>query len=181
MAMTAKQKEKFQSEWKKPGNVKKNEIITPGSVVRGVAKVAAKVANTKAGVKVAKTVAKKVQAQAVKQNKKTVNKIADIQQKTKAEKIASNSVKTVKADPLSRASKNIKSNRKVQEAKSGDAAKRGAKDAAESNRRNSPYLENQTVRVKSGNAEPYKITGGAGSTARRTGEVIKRANKKGNK
>jgi hypothetical protein len=44
MAMTAKQKAKFQSEWKKPGNVKKNEIITPGSVVRGVAKVAGKVA-----------------------------------------------------------------------------------------------------------------------------------------
>ena len=170
MAMTAKQKEKFQSEWKKPGNVKKNEIMSPGAVARGIVQT------------VTPNIVRKIQGKRmVEQNKKTVNKIADIQQKVKAEKIAKNSVKTVKADPLSRASKNIKSNRKVQEAKSGDAAKRGAKDAAESNRRNSPYLENQTVRVKSGNAEPYKITGGAGSTARRTGEVIKRVNKKGKK
>jgi hypothetical protein len=43
MAMTPQQKAKFQEEWKKPGNVKKGEIITPGSIVRGVAKVAAKV------------------------------------------------------------------------------------------------------------------------------------------
>jgi hypothetical protein len=125
---------------------------------------------------------RRIQAkQMVKRNKQAVNMLADIQQKVKAEKIAKNSVKVVGANPLSRASKNIKSNTKVQEAKSGDAAKRGAKDAAESNRRNSPYKENQVVRVKSGNAEPYKITGGAGSTARRTGEVIKRAKKKGKK
>jgi predicted fused transcriptional regulator/phosphomethylpyrimidine kinase len=113
--------------------------------------------------------------------KKAAKEVAKKATKKAAEKIAKNSVKVVKADPLSRASKNIKSNRKVQEAKSGDTAKRGAKDAAESNRRNSPYKENQVVRVKSGNAEPYKITGGAGSTARRTGEVIKRTSKKGKK
>jgi predicted fused transcriptional regulator/phosphomethylpyrimidine kinase len=130
----------------------------PAPIVMGAAAIAGRLAAKKA----AKEVAKKATKKAV-------------------EKIAKNSVKTVKADPLSRASKNIKSNRKVQEAKSGDAAKRGAKDAAESNRRNSPYKENQVVSVKSGNAEPYKITGGAGSTARRTGEVIKRTNKKGNK
>ena len=41
--MDKKQKAKFQEEWKKPGNVKKGEIITPGAVVRGVAKAAAKV------------------------------------------------------------------------------------------------------------------------------------------
>ena len=44
MAMTAKQKAKFQSEWKKPGNKKSGEVLNPGSVVRGVAKVAGKVA-----------------------------------------------------------------------------------------------------------------------------------------
>jgi predicted fused transcriptional regulator/phosphomethylpyrimidine kinase len=130
----------------------------PAPIVMGAAAIAGRLAAKKAAKEVAKKATKKA-----------------------AEKIAKNSVKTVKADPLSRASKNIKSNRKVQEAKSGDAAKRGAKDAAESNRRNSPYKENQVVSVKSGNAEPYKITGGAGSTARRTGEVIKRTNKKGNK
>ncbi len=44
MAMTAKQKAKFQAEWKKPGNKKSGEVLNPGSAVRGVAKVAAKVA-----------------------------------------------------------------------------------------------------------------------------------------
>ena len=44
MAMTAKQKAKFQAEWKKPRNKKSGEVLNPGSVVRGVAKVAAKVA-----------------------------------------------------------------------------------------------------------------------------------------
>jgi hypothetical protein len=48
MAMSPKDKAKFQEEWKKPGNVKKNEIIGPGAVVRGVAKAAAKVAGKKA-------------------------------------------------------------------------------------------------------------------------------------
>jgi hypothetical protein len=43
MAMSPKDKAKFQEEWKKPGNVKKGEIITPGAVVRGVAKATAKV------------------------------------------------------------------------------------------------------------------------------------------
>jgi hypothetical protein len=47
MAMSPKDKAKFQEEWKKPGNVKKGEIITPGAVVRGVAKAAAKVAGKK--------------------------------------------------------------------------------------------------------------------------------------
>ena len=130
----------------------------PAPIIMGAAAIAGRLAAKKAAKEVAKKATKKA-----------------------AEKIAKNSVKAVKADPLSRASKNIKSNRKVQEAKSGDAAKRGAKDAAESNRRNSPYKENQVVSVKSGNAEPYKITGGAGSTARRTGEVIKRTDKKGKK
>ena len=47
MAMSPKDKAKFQSEWKKPGNVKKGEVVTPGAVVRGVAKAAAKVAGKK--------------------------------------------------------------------------------------------------------------------------------------
>ena len=127
---------------------------------------AAAVAGRLAAKKVAKEAAKKTVTKAIKRS---------------TAKIAKNSVKTVKADPLSRASKNIKSNKKVQEAKSGDAAKRGAKDAAESNYRNSPYKENQVVRVKSEYVKPYKITGGAGSTARRTGEVIKRTKKKDKK
>jgi hypothetical protein len=42
MAMSPKDKAKFQEEWKKPGNVKKGEVITPGTVVHGIAKAAAK-------------------------------------------------------------------------------------------------------------------------------------------
>jgi hypothetical protein len=178
MAMTKKQKDAYFAEARKRGNVKTGEILSPGSIARGAFKIAAKVANTKAGVKTTKAVAKKVQARAVKQNKKTVNKIADMQQKTKAEKVINSKVKVVKADPLSRASKNIKSNRKVQEAKSGDAAKRGSAEAARKDRLNSPYKEPQVIRIKSENVKPYKITGGAGSTARRAGEVIKKTKKK---
>jgi len=44
MAMTKKQQDAYFAEAKKRGNVKTGEIITPGSIVRGVAKVAAKVA-----------------------------------------------------------------------------------------------------------------------------------------
>lgn len=60
MAMTPQQKAKFQSEWKKPGNVKKGEIITPGAVVRGVAKVAGKVAGKQVAKKVAANAGKKL-------------------------------------------------------------------------------------------------------------------------
>jgi len=144
-------------------------------------KAAMKVANTKAGVKVSKTVAKKVQSQAVKQNKKTVEKVARMQEKTKAEKIAKNSVKTRPEDSIKRLRDNVDSYYKTVKAKSGATAKQDAAEAAKNNRRNSPYKENQVVSVKSGNAEPYKITGGAGSTARRTGEVIKKTKKKGKK
>jgi hypothetical protein len=52
----------------------------------GAFKVASKIANTKVGVKVTKAVAKKTQAKAVVQNKKTVEKVAKMQEKTKAEK-----------------------------------------------------------------------------------------------
>ena len=85
--MDKKQKAKFQEEWKKPGNVKKNEIISPGSVVRGVAKVAAKVAGTKAASAAKRT---KIMADAAK--KAEANKIA----KTIAKKPES-SVKVVPA------------------------------------------------------------------------------------
>ena len=43
MAMTQKQKDAYFAEAKKRGNISKGEVITPGSIVRGVAKVAAKV------------------------------------------------------------------------------------------------------------------------------------------
>jgi hypothetical protein len=60
MAMSPKDKAKFQSEWKKPGNVKKGEVITPGAVVRGVAKVAGKVAGKQVAKKIAANAGKKL-------------------------------------------------------------------------------------------------------------------------
>ena len=42
MAMSKKEKDAFLAEVKKRGDIKKGEIINPGSVVRGVAKIAAK-------------------------------------------------------------------------------------------------------------------------------------------
>jgi len=44
MAMSKKEKDAFLAEVKKRGDIKKGEVITPGAVVRGVAKAAAKVA-----------------------------------------------------------------------------------------------------------------------------------------
>lgn len=62
MAMSPKDKAKFQAEWKKPGNVKKNEVISPGAVVRGVAKIAGKVAGKEAAKKIAANTGKKLTA-----------------------------------------------------------------------------------------------------------------------
>ena len=109
------------------------------AIIAGAAAVAGRLATKQ----VAKTVAKKVQSQAVKQNKKTVEKVAKMQEKTKAEKIAKNSVKVSSSDSLKRASKNIKSNEAVQNAKSGTAAKRGALDVKQSK-------PAKVVKVKSG-------------------------------
>jgi hypothetical protein len=90
---------------------------------------AMKVANTKAGVKVAKTVAKKVQSQAVKQNKKTVEKVAKMQEKTKAEKIAKNSVKVKPANKSNPSNAKLNQGRELMmsKIKSGKYAKDEAK------------------------------------------------------
>jgi hypothetical protein len=76
MAMSPKDKAKFQEEWKKPGNVKKNEVISPGAVVRGVAKAAAK-AVAKKRVPATYTPTKKaVPAKVVKKTTPPINKNA---------------------------------------------------------------------------------------------------------
>jgi hypothetical protein len=76
MAMTPKQKAKFQEEWKKPGNVKKGEIITPGAVVRGVAKAAAKVTGKKRVAATYTPTKKAVPAKVVKKTTPPINKNA---------------------------------------------------------------------------------------------------------
>ena len=90
------------------------------AIIAGAAAVAGRLATKK----VAKTVAKKVQAQAVKQNKKTVEKVAKMQEKTKAEKIAKNSVKVKSASSAKeRAEKNSAAKAKADTAKTGAAAR----------------------------------------------------------
>lgn len=75
------------------------------------------------------------------------------------------SVKKVPADEIKRLRANVESYYKTVKAKSGAAAKEAADEAAKKYKRESPYKGPSTEVVKSGNAEPYKITGGAGSTA----------------
>ncbi len=60
MAMSKKEKDAFLAEVKKRGDIKKGEIISPGSVVRGVAKVAGKVAGKQVAKKVAANAGKKL-------------------------------------------------------------------------------------------------------------------------
>lgn len=153
--------------------------MTPvGRAVKG-ATVAAKTAGTvaKALAGSPKVVRKAQAVKELKRNKKIVEEVARMQEKTKAEKIANRSVKTRPEDKIKRMRDNVDSYYKTVKAKSGATAKQDAAEAAKTNYRKSPYKENQVVTVKSGNAKPYKITGGAGSTARRAGEVIKRTKK----
>jgi hypothetical protein len=77
MAMSPKDKAKFQEEWKKPGNVKKGEIITPGAVVRGVAKAAAKVTAKKRVAATYTPTKKAVPAKVVKKTTPPINKNAE--------------------------------------------------------------------------------------------------------
>ena len=69
--MDKKQKAKFQSEWKKSENRKSGEVFNAGSVVRGVAKVAAKaMAKNQVGVSVrSKSVDAGTKRMVTKQNK----------------------------------------------------------------------------------------------------------------
>jgi hypothetical protein len=161
MAMTTKQKEKFQSEWKKPGNVKKNEIMSPGAVARGIVQT------------VTPNIVRKIQGKRmVEQNKKTVNKIADIQQKVKAEKIAKNSVKTKsRTTEKYRAEKNSAEKARVDTAKSGAAARYGA-GKTEAKRQ----LPAKVVKVNS--AVKAKSPDAAKSA---NAKALKAANKKGKK
>jgi hypothetical protein len=158
-------------------NVTNKDIKRAGEAAKIIAGATATAVGPGKVVKAAKAVSKganavKFAAERANFSRGTVKVEPMLKKKASSAKIAKNSVKVVKpTDSLSRASKNIKSNAKVQEAKFGDTAKRGAKEAAEKNRKQSPYLENQVVTVRSANTKPYKITGGAGSTARRANEI----------
>jgi hypothetical protein len=63
MAMTPKEKAKYEAAWKDPKNRKSGEVFTPGSVIRGAAKVVAKIVEKpaeKAALKVGQKVGQKI-------------------------------------------------------------------------------------------------------------------------
>jgi hypothetical protein len=87
--MDKKKKAKFQAEWKKPGNKKSGEVLNPGSIVRGVAKVAAKAAaKNQVGVSVrSKSVDSSTKRMVTKQNKAAESyKIKDLDKLEKGQK-----------------------------------------------------------------------------------------------
>ena len=77
----------------------------------------------------------------------------------------SKNVKKRPADEILKLRHNVDSHYATEKAKSGAAAKEAASEAAKKYKRESPYVKPDVIVVKSGDAEPYKISGGAGSTA----------------
>jgi hypothetical protein len=112
-------------------------------------------------------------AVAKKSTKKTVKKII---QKSKTNQVAKNSVKVKEADNIKRARSNVDSYYKTVKAKSGATAKEKAAEVTRSNKKLSPYKSPEVIRLSG--VKPYKITGGAGSTARRTAEKAKKQKRK---
>ena len=112
-------------------------------------------------------------AVAKKSTQKTVKKII---QKSKTNQIAKNSVKVKEADNIKRARSNVDSYYKTVKAKSGATAKEKAAEVTRSNKKLSPYKSPEVIRLSG--VKPYKITGGAGSTARRTAEKAKKQKRK---
>jgi bisphosphoglycerate-dependent phosphoglycerate mutase len=106
------------------------------------------------------------------QEPQTTKAATKAKEAAKTAKIAKNSVKTTPPQKAAvRLEKNAAQESKVRTAKSGKWAESQAKMDAKTFERQSPYLENQVVTVRSANVKPYKTTGGAGSTARRKNEI----------
>ena len=121
-----------------------------------VAGVAARIAAKKLATKTAKKSAAKAAKTAA--------------QKAKTNQVAKNSVKVKEADNIKRVRHNVDSYYKTVKAKSGATAREKAADVVE---RVGRATKSPTIRVKSSEVKPYKITGGAGSTARRAAEKAK--------
>jgi hypothetical protein len=137
-------------------------LVVAGIAARAVAK------------KVATKAAKKLSTKAAKKSATKVAKSAA--QKSKTNQVAKNSVKVKEADNIKRARSNVDSYYKTVKAKSGATAKEKAAEVTRSNKKLSPYKSPEVIRLSG--VEPYKITGGAGSTARRTAEKAKKKNGK---
>ncbi len=114
---------------------------------------------------------------ATKAAKKSATKAAKSSaQKSKTNQIAKNSVKVKPANKTnpSNATLNLSENVRLKRMKSGDLAKGQARLEEKTNQIYNQFLgKSPTIRVKSSEVKPYKITGGAGSIARRTAEKAK--------
>ena len=117
----------------------------------------------------ARIAAKKLATKAAKKSATKAAKSAA--QKSKTNQVAKNSVKIKEADNIKRLRSNVDSYYKTVKAKSGATAKEKAAEVTRSNKKLSPYKNPEVIRLSG--VKPYKITGGAGSTARRATEKAK--------
>jgi len=144
-------------------------LIVAGVAARAVAK------------KVATNAAKKVATNAAKKASGKVAKSAkDTAQKSKANQIAKNSVKVRPANKSKPTNEvqNTFTNNQLKRIKSGDSAKAQMRLEEKRNQLSNQFFgKSPTVRVKSSEVKPYKVTGGVGSIARRAGEKAKKRGK----
>ena len=119
----------------------------------------------------ARAAAKKVATNAVKKSAAKAAKAAA--QKSKTAQVAKNSVKVKPANKTnpSNATLNSSENLRLKRMKSGDLAKGQARLEEKRNQISNQFFgKSPTIRVKSSEVKPYKITSGTGSIARRAGE-----------
>ena len=137
--------------------------------LQGTVKKAAVIAATVAGpgkaVKATQIATKAAKAAKVAKSAKTTA------QKSKSNQVAKNSVKVTPANKSnpSNAKLNQFTNSTLKRMKSGENAKRAAKEIEAGNAFYRKVVANPEV-IRLSGVKPYKITGGAGSTARRAGE-----------
>lgn len=126
----------------------------------------------------ARALAKKVATSAAKKaTQKTVKKVI---QKSKTNQISKNSVKPKPANKSNPTNEKLNSseNVRLKRIKSGDLAKGQARLEEKRNQISNQFFgKSPTVRVKSSEVKPYKVTGGVGSIARRAGEKAKKRGK----
>jgi hypothetical protein len=143
-------------------------------IAAGVAaRIAAKKVATKAAKKAATNVTKKASSKVTKSSKATA-------QKSKTNQISKNSVKVTpanKSNPTNEV-QNMFTNNQLKRIKSGDSAKAQMRLEEKRNQLSNQFFgKSPTVRVKSSEVKPYKVTGGVGSIARRAGEKAKKRGK----
>jgi hypothetical protein len=145
MAMTKKEKDAYFAEAKKRGNVKTGEILNPGSVVRGVAKVALKV------------VGKEL-------TKKATKGASAAQKKAYKEKVTIPSKRIVKE-----AKKELKIENKA--LKAANKPTKASKTFIGSNNNLSPSVRRDIIVNQTSPARPNRERGGSLKTLRKQGKT----------